>query len=84
MSTPATIATVPSLASPTRTDTDREQVVRRQQIDRLQQRLTTVRRRLDQAYLDKLDGRIPPPAPYPSNRCFLFVSAFLGIRELAD
>jgi site-specific DNA recombinase len=39
-------------------DKDREQVIRRQKIDRLQQRLTTVRRRLDQAYLDKLDGRI--------------------------
>src|SRR5215469_7079076 len=40
------------------TDKDREQVVRRQRIDRLQQRLTTVRRRLDHAYLDMLDGRI--------------------------
>ncbi len=39
-------------------DKDREQVIRRQRIDRLQQRLTTVRRRLDQAYLDKLDSRI--------------------------
>jgi site-specific DNA recombinase len=39
-------------------DKDREQVIRRQKIDRLQQRLTTVRRRMDQAYLDKLDGRI--------------------------
>jgi len=40
------------------TDKDREQVVRRQKIDRLQQRLTTTRRRIDHAYLDKLDGRI--------------------------
>src|SRR5262249_2592039 len=40
-------------------DKDREQVTRQQKIDRLLQRLTTVRGRLDQAYLDKLDGRIP-------------------------
>jgi site-specific DNA recombinase len=39
-------------------DKDREQVIRRQKVDRLQQRLTTVRRHLDQAYLDKLDDRI--------------------------
>ena len=39
-------------------DTGREQVIRRQKIDRLEQRLTTVRRHLDQVYLDKLDGRI--------------------------
>ena len=39
-------------------DKDCEQAIRRQKIDRLQQRLTAVRRRLDQAYLDKLDGRI--------------------------
>ena len=32
--------------------------LRRQQLDRLQQRLAIVRSRLDQAYLDKLDGRI--------------------------
>ena len=31
---------------------------RRHQLDRLQQRLAAVRRRLDQAYLDKLDGKI--------------------------
>jgi DNA invertase Pin-like site-specific DNA recombinase len=40
------------------TDKDREQAVRRQKIGQFQQRLATVRRRLDQAYLDKLDGRI--------------------------
>jgi site-specific DNA recombinase len=39
-------------------DKDREDSVRGQQIDRLQRRLTAVRRRLDQAYVDKLDGRI--------------------------
>jgi site-specific DNA recombinase len=39
-------------------DRDREQEVRQEKINRLQQRLTTVRRRLDRAYLDKLDGHI--------------------------
>jgi hypothetical protein len=39
-------------------DKDREQEVRQQKIDRLQQRLTMLRRRLDQAYIDKLDGHI--------------------------
>jgi site-specific DNA recombinase len=39
-------------------DPDREQIILRQKIDRLQQRLTTVRRHLDQVYVDKLDGRI--------------------------
>ena len=40
------------------TDKDREETIRRQQGERLQQRLSAVRRRLDQAYLDKLDGKI--------------------------
>jgi len=39
-------------------DKDREQEACRQKIDRLQQRLTMLRRRLDQAYIDKLDGHI--------------------------
>jgi hypothetical protein len=39
-------------------DPGREQVIRRQKIDRLRQRLSTARRYLDQAYMDKLDGRI--------------------------
>ena len=39
-------------------DKGREEAIRRQQGDRLQQRLASVRRRLDQAYLDKLDGKI--------------------------
>jgi site-specific DNA recombinase len=46
------------LATSLLADTGREQVIRREKIDQLQQRLTTVRRHLDQAYLDKLDGRI--------------------------
>ena len=40
------------------TDKGREEAIRRQQGERLQQRLSAVRRRLDQAYLDKLDGKI--------------------------
>ncbi len=40
------------------TDKGRDDAIRRQQGERLQQRLTAVRRRLDQAYLDKLDGKI--------------------------
>ncbi len=40
------------------TDKGRDEAIRRQQGERLQQRLTAVRRRLDQAYLDKLDGKI--------------------------
>jgi len=39
-------------------DKDREQGVRQQEIERLRHRLTTVRCRLDKAYVDKLDGRI--------------------------
>ena len=40
------------------TDKGRDEAIRRQQGERLQQRLSAVRRRLDQAYLDKLDGKI--------------------------
>ncbi|MCI0722933.1 MAG: recombinase family protein [Acidobacteria bacterium] len=40
------------------TDKGRDEAIRKQQGERLQQRLTAVRRRLDQAYLDKLDGKI--------------------------
>src|SRR2546427_658469 len=39
-------------------DNNREETVRKQQAERLQQRLTTLRRRLDQAYEDRLDGKI--------------------------
>ncbi len=40
------------------TDKGREEAIRRQQSERLQQRLSAARRPLDQAYLDKLDGKI--------------------------
>jgi site-specific DNA recombinase len=40
------------------TDKGREATIRKQQDERLRQRLSAVRRRLDQAYLDKLDGKI--------------------------
>ncbi len=40
------------------TDKGREETLRRQQGERLEQRLSAVRRRLDQAYLDKVDGKI--------------------------
>jgi DNA invertase Pin-like site-specific DNA recombinase len=40
------------------TDKGRDEAIRKQQGERLQQRLSAVRRRLDQAYLDKLDGKI--------------------------
>ena len=40
------------------TDKDRQEAARKLEEARLQQRLAMVRRRLDQAYLDKLDGRI--------------------------
>ncbi len=46
------------LQSSLRTDKAREEGLRKQHRERLQQRLATVRRRLDQAYLDRLDGRI--------------------------
>ncbi len=39
-------------------DKGRETTVKQDQEQRLQQRLTSVRNRLDQAYLDKLDGKI--------------------------
>jgi len=39
-------------------DKGREETLKRQQRERLQQRLALVRRRMDQAYMDKLDGRI--------------------------
>jgi site-specific DNA recombinase len=39
-------------------DKGREEEVRRQQGERLAQRLSQVHRRLDQAYQDKLDGKI--------------------------
>jgi site-specific DNA recombinase len=40
------------------TEKGRDEAIRRQKGERLQQRLSAVRRRLDQAYLDKLDGKI--------------------------
>ena len=40
------------------TDKGRERTVRKEQEDRLRQRLTGVRHRLDTAYADKLDGKI--------------------------
>ena len=40
------------------TDKGREETLRKEQGERLQRRLTAVRHRLDQAYLDKLDGEI--------------------------
>ncbi len=40
------------------TDKGREETLRRQQGERWRQRLSAMRRRLDQAYLDKLDGKI--------------------------
>ncbi len=40
------------------TDRSRDEMLRMQQAERLQQRLATLRRRLDQAYVDRLDGRI--------------------------
>jgi site-specific DNA recombinase len=40
------------------TDKGREEAIRKEQDDRLRQRLSAVRHRLDQAYLDKLDGKI--------------------------
>ena len=40
------------------TDKGREETIRKQQDERLRQRLSAVRRRLDQAYLDKLDSKI--------------------------
>lgn len=39
-------------------DRDREDALKKQQRERLQLRLTTVRRRIDQAYVDRLDGKI--------------------------
>jgi hypothetical protein len=39
-------------------DKGREESLRKEQEQRLQQRLASVRHRLDQAYLDKLDGKI--------------------------
>ena len=40
------------------TDKSRQEVVQKQERERLQQRLSAVRNRLDQAYQDKLDGKI--------------------------
>ena len=40
------------------TDKGREEAIRKEQGERLQRRLTALRHRLDQAYLDKLDGKI--------------------------
>jgi hypothetical protein len=40
------------------TDKGRDEAIRKQQGERLKQRLSAVRHRLDQAYLDKLDGKI--------------------------
>ena len=39
-------------------DKERKELVRRQQDERLRQRLSSVRYRLDRAYQDKLDGKI--------------------------
>ncbi len=39
-------------------DKGREEAIRRQQKERSEQRLAIVRHRLDQAYQDKLDGKI--------------------------
>ncbi len=39
-------------------DKGRDEAIRKQQGERLKQRLSAVRHRLDQAYLDKLDGKI--------------------------
>src|SRR6266576_1821608 len=39
-------------------DKSRDEAIRKQQAERLRQRLSAVRHRLDQAYLDKLDGKI--------------------------
>ena len=41
-------------------DKGHAEVIRRQQGERLRQRLDTIRHRLDQAYQDKLDGKITP------------------------
>jgi site-specific DNA recombinase len=40
------------------TDQGSEEAIKKEQSERLRQRLTSVRHRLDQAYLDKLDGKI--------------------------
>ncbi len=40
------------------TDKGREEAIRKEQGERWQRRLTAVRHRIDQAYLDKLDGKI--------------------------
>jgi hypothetical protein len=40
------------------TDKGRDEAIRKQQDERLRQRSSAVRHRLDQAYLDKLDGKI--------------------------
>ena len=40
------------------TDKGRDEAIRKQQGERLKQRLSAVRHRIDQAYLDKLDGKI--------------------------
>ena len=40
------------------TDKDHSEAIRKEQGERLQQRLAALRHRLDQAYLDKLDGKI--------------------------
>jgi site-specific DNA recombinase len=40
------------------TDKGREEAIRKQHDERLRQRLSAVRHRIDQAYLDKLDGKI--------------------------
>src|SRR5437667_8548373 len=39
-------------------DKRRDEAIRKQQSERLRERLSAVRHRLDQAYLDKLDGKI--------------------------
>jgi hypothetical protein len=47
-----------SLQQAFREDQERSQVWRKQERERLQQRLASVRSRMDQAYLDRLDGKI--------------------------
>jgi hypothetical protein len=40
-------------------DKDREETLRKERVERLQQRLATLRRRIDRAYEEHLDGKIP-------------------------
>lgn len=49
---------LPQLQTSLLTDRDRDATLKQEQEQRLQQRLASVRNRIDQAYLDKLDGKI--------------------------